>query len=292
MEKPVADGDDHGPAVTTAGFDDEDYRSFVGPSQQYDVMGAMQFSLLYALGLRAQHRLLDIGCGSLRAGRLFIPYLDKGGYAGLEPNKWLIEEALDNDIGREIVAIKGPRFTHNDRFDLSGLGEFDFILAQSIASHTGPAMTRMLLEAIGRGLAPGGRAAVTFIHTARTDNTTEGWFYPQCVRYRRRTIHRWIREAGLVGAPLAWYHPRQTWWVLARDETTLPTGVFRNLAWGGTLAMGPSWRPSQRARRRARRLLNPVIHRLVRPGLESLRHRPGDSRATATGRDDGGVGPA
>ena len=243
-----------------------DYRSFVGPSHQYDLLGAMQFSLLYTLGLRSRHRLLDIGCGSLRAGRLFISYLDKGGYSGLEPNRWLIEEALENDLGREIMTIKSPSFTHNDQFDLTGLGAFDFILAQSIASHTGPEMTGRLLAAIGEGLAPGGRAAVTFKHATMTDNTTDGWFYPECVRYRRRTIHRWIREAGLVGAPLAWYHPRQTWWLLAGDEAAMPPRHFRSLSWGGTLAMGRSWKVGRRAQRRAGRLLSPV--------LESSRNRP------------------
>lgn len=51
------------------------YRGYVGPEAQYDLMGATQFRLLCTLGLREHHTLLDFGCGSLRAGRLFIPYL-------------------------------------------------------------------------------------------------------------------------------------------------------------------------------------------------------------------------
>jgi SAM-dependent methyltransferase len=221
-------------------------------------MGAMQFSLLFALGLRSQDRLLDIGCGSLRAGRLFISYLDKGGYSGLDPNRWLIDQALENDLGREIMTIKSPSFAYNDRFDLSGLGDFDFILAQSIASHTGPQMTKLLLRAIRQGLKPGAKAVVTFKHASLTDNATEGWFYPDCVHYRRRTIHRWLGEAGLVGAPLAWYHPRQTWWLLARDDTEMPPRLFRSLSWGGTLAWGRSWKFGRRLQRRAGRLRNPT----------------------------------
>lgn len=60
------------------------YRSYVGPADQYDLIGAAQFALLYALGLREYHRLLDIGCGSLRAGRMLISYLNSGGYTGVE----------------------------------------------------------------------------------------------------------------------------------------------------------------------------------------------------------------
>ena len=55
-----------------------DYREYVGTSETYDIGGAIQFNLLTTLGLREHHRLLDVGCGSLRAGRLFIPYLLKG----------------------------------------------------------------------------------------------------------------------------------------------------------------------------------------------------------------------
>jgi hypothetical protein len=43
---------------------DPEHRAVVGPFDQYDVMGATQIALLFALGLRQTHRLLDIGCGS------------------------------------------------------------------------------------------------------------------------------------------------------------------------------------------------------------------------------------
>ena len=122
------------------------YKSYVGGD--YDVKGAMQLSLLYSLGLRAEHRLLDIGCGSLRAGRFFIFNLNPEGYTGIEPNTWLIDEAIEKEIGRDVLDIKKPIFVHNDQFDVSGLGAFDFVLANSIASHTGPAMTRVLLKAV------------------------------------------------------------------------------------------------------------------------------------------------
>ena len=68
-----------------SGGEQQDYRSYVGPTHQYDLIGAAQFALLYALGLREHHRLLDIGCGSLRAGRMLISYLAPGGYTGVDP---------------------------------------------------------------------------------------------------------------------------------------------------------------------------------------------------------------
>ena len=44
------------------------YKAYVGPPSVYDLVGAMQFNLLTSFGLRDFHKLLDIGCGSLRAG--------------------------------------------------------------------------------------------------------------------------------------------------------------------------------------------------------------------------------
>jgi SAM-dependent methyltransferase len=164
----------------------DQHLNFVGVREEYDLMGAMQFSVMCALGLRDGHRLLDIGCGSLRAGRLFIPYLAPGNYTGLEPNRWLVEEAIDRELGRELMALRAPTFLHNETFDVSGQEPFDFVLAQSIATHTGPEMTRALFGSIRDALAPSGVAAVTFIHGPR-DTGREGWEYMGVTPYRRST---------------------------------------------------------------------------------------------------------
>jgi hypothetical protein len=93
------------------------YSSFVGPTRQWDFMGATQFRLLTTLGLRENHRVLDIGCGSLRAGRLFIPYLNPGCYCGIEPNMWLVEDAVGSEIGPELIARKKVRFSKSKKFE-------------------------------------------------------------------------------------------------------------------------------------------------------------------------------
>ncbi len=89
---------------------DAHYRAYVGPPEDYDLIAAMTFNLLTTLGLRQHHSLLDVGCGSLRIGRLLIPYLNRGKYFGIEPNEWLVEEGIRRELGEGLVQIKDPTF--------------------------------------------------------------------------------------------------------------------------------------------------------------------------------------
>ena len=47
-------------------------------------IGQMQFDYLVCHGLKPGMRMLEIGCGNLRAGRLFIEHLDAGDYYGID----------------------------------------------------------------------------------------------------------------------------------------------------------------------------------------------------------------
>ena len=98
------------------------YRAFVGPPERYDLVGALQFNLITYLGLRDTHYLLDIGCGSLRSGRLFISYLLPGRYYGIEPAHWLIEDGIKHEIGEDLIKIKRPTFSYENSFELSQFG--------------------------------------------------------------------------------------------------------------------------------------------------------------------------
>jgi len=241
-------------AVADRGEQEQDYRSFVGPAEQYDLIGATQFALLYALGLREHHRLLDIGCGSLRAGRMLISYLRPGGYTGVEPNRWLIDNAVDSELGRDILAVKQPTFDESDDFSLSHLGRFDFVLAQGVATNTGPSLLPRLLGAIAQSLAPTGIAAATFIHPGSgddsalqvqiDDHSAPVWRYPGCYSYARSAIADAITAAGLQARPVGWYHPRHQWWLMSCDISGLPPEAFLATLTGPTLAEGceASWR--------------------------------------------------
>jgi len=196
------------------------YRAYVGPPAQYDVIAGLQFTLLFRAGLRETDKFLDLGCGSLRGGRLFIPYLRPGHYFGVEPNEWLVQEGLERELGADVVRVKRPTFSATDDFDLAALGErFDFVLAQSVFSHTFRDLTLRGLTAVGECLAGGGTLLATFFEDERRAEGS-GWRYPACVPYGWEDIEALAGEAGLAVRRLDWPHPRQSWFVGARDEAT------------------------------------------------------------------------
>jgi SAM-dependent methyltransferase len=202
------------------------YRAFVGPPERFDIMSASQFALLFQFGLRDWHSLLDVGCGSLRLGRLAIPFLRAGGYAGLDPNRWLIEDGISYELGQSAVRIKRPQFDYNDRFDCSVFGrKFDFVVAQSILTHTGPDLAEALVASVSENLKTDGVFLFSFIdpdHNPGGLPATNGWHYPECVHYTQTEMQERLSRQGLVSKPLRWHHPGATWMAASRDAATLP----------------------------------------------------------------------
>lgn len=185
-------------------------------------MGATQFRLLCTIGLRANHVMLDVGCGSLRAGRFFISYLDEGNYSGLEPNEWLINDAIKNQIGEDLIRIKKPKFAYNDQFETCGFEtEFDYILAQSIFSHAGKDLITKALQNCKKVLKSRGVIAATFIE-GESDYEGDGWVYPGCVVYKKETIIKMAQSEGLEIVKIPWFHPRQSWFLMSKDKDALP----------------------------------------------------------------------
>lgn len=197
------------------------YRAFVGPTGKFDLVSAMQFNLLTSLGLREHHCLLDIGCGSLRAARLFIPYLLPGRYFGVEPERWLVEEGIRHELGRDLFRIKRPSFLYDESFRFGAFGRtFDFLLAQSVFSHAATAQIAACLREARRVMQPSSIFAATFV-SGDCDYAGDEWVYPGVVTYRLDRIVELAADAGLACERLEWSHPNgQTWVRLtpSRDE--------------------------------------------------------------------------
>jgi SAM-dependent methyltransferase len=216
-----------------------DYRGFVGPAGDYDLVAAMTFNLLTTLGLRQHHTLLDVGCGSLRNGRLLIPYLGVGNYTGIEPNKWLVAEGIKREVGQDQIDLKMPQFHFCDSAQQLPAGHtYDFALAQSIFSHCGPELLQRWLAEIFPRLKDSGALVATHI-VADKDCEQAGWTYPGCVGYTPETIARLARAAGFKHLVLDWKHPRQTWALYAKPGFDLTWFQQRALTWNTWLEFAP-----------------------------------------------------
>ena len=218
---------------------DAHYRAYVGPPEDYDLVAAMCFGLLTSLGLRARHRLLDVGCGSLRLGRLMIPYLNEGNYYGLEPNRWLVEEGLAQELGQAIVLLKKPQFFFGESIQMiEQTGFFDFAIAQSIFSHCGVDLLTRHLADIRSALAPNGALLATFVK-GDADSEESGWVYPGCVDYTSQRMAQLAGECGYEFELLDWLHPRQTWALFAMPGFDRSWLHNRPLGWNTWLQHGP-----------------------------------------------------
>lgn len=195
------------------------YRAWVGSPEVYDTLSATQFNLLTFLGLREHHYLLDIGCGSLRAGRLFIPYLLEGRYFGIEPEQWAIEEGIKNHLGEDLVRIRQPTFSNDGNFALTTFGrKFDFLIAQSIFSHASPSQITTCLSEAKKAMNPTAIFASNFSEGERNYAGSE-WVYPGLVTYTLEYLTGLAADQGLVCKRIDW--PRVntlTWVVMAHPE--------------------------------------------------------------------------
>lgn len=203
------------------------YRAFVGPENLYDTMSAMQFVRLFQLGLHEDSTLLEVGAGSLRAARLLIPFLLPDMYFAVEPERWLVEQGLENELGHDILDVKRPKFVYNNEFDFAGLHlpekGVDFCLAQSVFSHTPMSQMSQGLQAISKVL--DGVALITYMK-GHKDYVGDRWVYPGCVTFTEETLKRTAENCELNIKEMSWVHPsHQTWVVLSKHQKRLDTIV-------------------------------------------------------------------
>ncbi|MFI2434878.1 class I SAM-dependent methyltransferase [Streptomyces sp. NPDC018693] len=174
-----------------------DPRAAVGhnPSAEaWERIGRMQYDYLLRHGLQPHHRMLDIGCGNLRAGRLFIDHLDAGHYYGIDISPHILLAAQDTLV-REGLQAKLPHLALADDLTFAFLpdGYFDVVHAHSVFSHSPLHVIEECFAHVGRILAPGGFFDFTFDRTEGTEHQVlHEDFY-----YRTRTLVELAARHGL-----------------------------------------------------------------------------------------------
>jgi SAM-dependent methyltransferase len=148
----------------------------------WEEVGRLQIDYLVKHGLQHGHRLFDLGCGTLRAGRHLIRYLDTGCYTGMDMSTEAIASAgmLVRDEG---LADKIPVLMRNAAGDLTfdelDGKRFDIVLAQSVFTHLLEPHIDECFQHIHRVLVPGGRFFFTYAEAPEfTRRSVKDFAYP------------------------------------------------------------------------------------------------------------------
>ncbi|MBB1243690.1 class I SAM-dependent methyltransferase [Streptomyces durbertensis] len=165
-------------------------------------LGRMQFDFLTANGLTTADRMLEIGCGNLRAGRLFIDHLGPGRYHGVDISPDILLAAQET-VAEYGLRDKLPYLTLVRDLRLAHLpdGYFTVVHAHSVFSHSPLEVIDECFAHVGRVMAPGGFFDFTYNRTEGTEHQVlREDFY-----YRTHTLLSLAESYGLRAHPMpAW----------------------------------------------------------------------------------------
>ncbi len=160
--------------------------ALVGPADLWKMKRRFQFAFLSSRGLRPEHRLLDIGCGTLRGGVPLIAYLDAGNYVGVEARAEVLEEGR-KELSEAGLEHKHPVLIHaSDPAQVALEAPVDFAWAFSVLFHMSDEVVDAYLGLVARGL------------------TEKGEFFAN-VRLGEREDARWKQQFPLVRRPHEFY---------------------------------------------------------------------------------------
>ena len=196
---------------------------FLGvPVETFELAGRRQLIALLEVGLSPEAKVLDIGCGCLRAAYWLIHFLDPGCYHGIEPARRRVECGLRFLLTPEEVGSKQPRFDSNPRFDSSVFGaRFGFFLAGSIWTHASKRQIEGMLDSFLRDSTSDGVFLASYLAagSALDDYQGDDWV---------GTSHE-SDTAGVIRHSLAWIVEQCHRRGLQVDE--LPIPAFDGQSW-------------------------------------------------------------
>lgn len=181
------------------------YRQYTGsPGKVWSTKALSVLSTLEELGLDETSMVLDIGCGPLRLGRLLIPFLARGHYHCVEPNRELIQDGIKFELGYDLLQRKLPSFAINADFlappglleslvgsDAAATSEsptYTFMLARSIFTHTADDLFHLAMSNLKPRFASKTVMIATIhftpcgdYHLPSNDTSISGWVYAESI---------------------------------------------------------------------------------------------------------------
>lgn len=184
------------------------YQSAVGAGDNWDEHGNLQRDFLISQGLKPEHRLLDVGCGTGRLARKVAPYLDSGNYHGVD----IATSALD---AAQAVAVsegwveKSPTFYEKEIPNPEWSAPFDFVWSFSVFIHLPQAIMEDVMRRTAAVMHRKSRFFWAYVPEPKTYRSGVKQFRHTIEDYQKAAkqagltfedVPGWIEKAGYVQA--------------------------------------------------------------------------------------------
>jgi SAM-dependent methyltransferase len=125
--------------------------------------GAWVFDFLERHGLRPEHFVLEVGCGSLSSASRLLPYMQPHHYWGYEKNLELYIAGSQIELPRRGIRVELGQFIVNDEYDFSQAPHaFDLAIASSLFRRLPLNSIARCIAAVVAKLAPNGAFYATW----------------------------------------------------------------------------------------------------------------------------------
>lgn len=187
------------------------HRAFVGGNGAlWDEIAELQLAFLKSEGLETKHTLVDVACGSLRAGRLFINYLDAGNYLGIDKEVDLIIRGVAEELGISTFIEKRPLFVVSDNFSFNKFSRRpDYAIAQSLLTHLTAEDIYRCFKSLRKFITDDGKFYATFFEVQSPIDNCLSSDAIDCFFYSRDQMNTLANLAGWHMQYIGdWGHPR------------------------------------------------------------------------------------
>lgn len=143
------------------------YQSAVGSGGNWDEHGILQRDFLIWRGLKPQHRLLDIGCGTGRMARQVAPYLEQGHYYGVDIADAAVIAAGDLAVS-EGWGARRPTFWIGEIPEPPAAPTFDFLWSFSVFIHLPTEIMESVMRRAAAVMGPASQFYWAYVPEARS----------------------------------------------------------------------------------------------------------------------------
>jgi len=180
------------------------HRNLVG--NLWETHGQLQFDLLIAAGMLPKHRVLDLGCGCLRAGVKIAAYLEENHYYGIDPRLPLLNIGFSQELRR--IKLSRDNLFCSSIYEHGRLEPetIDYGLCISVLTHSEFNHIRIMLENSAKYFKPKAKLFVSFLELPEGEPFTPA--YTNAAQTRsfgsKPQFHYYLRDMEYAAQGTGW----------------------------------------------------------------------------------------